>query len=155
MRFLENHDEPRSAVTFAARVPAAAALACTIPGMRFLFDGQQDGRRVRSPVQLARWPDEPGDARVRALYDAVLRFASKRVLHDGTWGALGTATAGDDTFLDILAYRWRTPRPLPSSSSTSAHARRRRTFPSVTFSATRDRPSSSTTRSPGTLSMDA
>ena len=43
---------------------------------------------------------------------SVLRFASKRVLHDGTWGALGTATAGDDTFRDILAYHWRTPSAL-------------------------------------------
>jgi hypothetical protein len=108
VRFLENHDEPRSAVTFGACLPAAAALAGTIPGMRFLFDGQQDGRRARSPVQLARWPDEPINARVRAMYDAVLRFASKRVFHDGTWGALDTSTAGDDTFRDILAYYWRT-----------------------------------------------
>jgi hypothetical protein len=112
VRFLENHDEPRSAVTFAASLPAAAALAGTIPGMRFLFDGQQDGRRVRCPVQLARWPDEPTDARVRALYDAVLRFAAKRVLHDGTWGALDTATAGDETFHDILAYHWQTSAAL-------------------------------------------
>ena len=67
VRFLENHDEARSAVMFADRVPAAAALAGTIPGMRFVFDGQQDGRRIRSPVQLARWPDEPVDVRVRAI----------------------------------------------------------------------------------------
>ena len=99
-------------MTFAARLPAAAALAGTIPGMRFLFDGQQDGRRVRCPVQLARWPDEPVDARVRAMYDAVLRFASERVLHDGTWGALDTATAGDETFHDILAYHWQTSAAL-------------------------------------------
>jgi hypothetical protein len=112
VRFLENHDEPRSAVTFAGRLPAAAALACTIPGMRFLFDGQQDGRRIRSPVQMARWHDEPVDARVRAMYDAVLRFTSKPVLHDGTWGALDAATAGDDTFRGILAYRWQTSDAL-------------------------------------------
>src|SRR3954451_22344723 len=80
VRFLENHDEPRSAVTFGQCPAAAAALAGTIPGMRFLFDGQQDGRRVRSPVQLARWPDESIDARVRDLYEAVLRFASERAL---------------------------------------------------------------------------
>ena len=126
VRFLENHDEARSAVIFADRVPAAAALAGTIPGMRFVFDGQQDGRRIRSPVQLARWPDEPLDVRVRATYDAVLQFASQRLLHDGTWEALETATAGDDTCRDILWYCWRSVAGLAivavNLSTSPAHA---------------------------------
>ncbi len=126
VRFLENHDEARSAVMFADRVPAAAALAGTIPGMRFVFDGQQDGRRIRSPVQLARWPDEPVDVRVRAIYDAVLQFASQRLLHDGTWEALQTATAGDDTCRDILSYCWRSVAGLAivavNLSTSPAHA---------------------------------
>ncbi len=108
-RFVENHDEPRSAETLGPRLPAAAALAATIPGMRFVFDGQQDGRRIRSPVQLARWPDEPIDSRIRALYDAVLPFASQPVLRDGEWKVLESRPAGDETFGDILAYGWHTP----------------------------------------------
>ena len=52
-RFLENHDEPRSAVTLGARLTAGAALVATLPGMRFFFDGQFEGRRVKPPVQLA------------------------------------------------------------------------------------------------------
>jgi glycosidase len=54
-RFLENHDEERSAARFGGRVRAAAALAATLPGMRFFFDGQLEGRRISAPVKLARW----------------------------------------------------------------------------------------------------
>jgi hypothetical protein len=111
-RFLENHDEARSAPIFGSRLPAAASLASTLPGMRFFFDGQQDGRRLRSPVQLARWPEEPVDAAVRALYDRVLGFATREVLREGDWRMLDVWSAGDDTSAGILAYRWRTAAAL-------------------------------------------
>ena len=53
--FLENHDEPRIAsVLTPAEHRAAALLILGLPGMRFLHDGQLDGARVRTPVQLAR-----------------------------------------------------------------------------------------------------
>jgi hypothetical protein len=111
-RFLENHDEPRSAPVFGHRLTAAASLAATLPGVRFFFDGQQDGRRIRAPVQLARWPDEPVDPVARALYDRVLTFASQRLLDNGEWRFLEVWEAGDDTFSNILSYRWRTPAAL-------------------------------------------
>ena len=58
VRFLENHDEPRSAPAFAGRLPAAATIALSLPGMRFLFEGQLEGSEIRTPVQLGRWPAE-------------------------------------------------------------------------------------------------
>jgi hypothetical protein len=111
-RFLENHDEPRSAPVLGPRLTAAAALAATLPGIRFVFDGQQDGRRLRAPVQLARWPDEPIDRGVRTLYDRVLGFAAQGLLHDGEWRLLNVWSAGDDTFPGLVAYRWRTGAAL-------------------------------------------
>ncbi len=111
-RFIENHDEPRSAEMFAGRLTATCALASTLPGMRFLFDGQQDGRRIRSPVQLARWPEEPIDAGVRAMYERVLGFASQDLLHAGEWRLLEVWPAADGAFPAIVAYRWRTPAAL-------------------------------------------
>jgi hypothetical protein len=89
------------------RVAGAAALVSTLPGMRFFFDGQFDGRRIKPPVQLGRWPEEPLDAALRAFYDRVLGFASADLLHEGEWKMLPVAAAGDRTFLDIVAYRWR------------------------------------------------
>jgi hypothetical protein len=111
-RFLENHDEPRSAATLAAILPAAACLLASSPGMRFFFDGQLDGRRVKAPVQLGRWPEEPAEASVRALYERVLVFAGYPVLHDGASQMLNVSAAGDSSFVDIVAYRWRTDSAL-------------------------------------------
>jgi hypothetical protein len=106
-RFLENHDEPRSAATLHHRVTGAAALVSTVPGMRFFFDGQFEGRRIKPPVQLGRWPEEPLDPVLRAFYDRVLRFAAADLLHEGEWRMLQAVPAGDGTCSDIVAYRWR------------------------------------------------
>jgi hypothetical protein len=107
VRFVENHDEARSAESLDGRLEAAAALVATLPGMRFFFDGQLDGRRTRPPVQLGRWPDEPPDEAVRRLYTRVRAFAAAAAVRDGVWKPLDVAPAGDDTFDHIVAYRWR------------------------------------------------
>jgi hypothetical protein len=126
-RFLENHDEPRSVASFGYRLPAAVALATTVPGMRFFFDGQLDGWRIRVPVQLARWPDEPVDSSVRALYDRALAFASQPLLRDAEWRLLEVRDAWDHTSSSIVSYRWRTAAALAiivvnlSASTAQAH----------------------------------
>jgi glycosidase len=106
-RFLENHDEPRSAATLAHRLPAAAAIVATLPGMRFYFDGQIEGRMIRTPVQLGRWADEPSDARSVAIYERLLATASTPLLRHGEWRLLETSSAGDSSFGDLIAFRWR------------------------------------------------
>ena len=111
-RFIENHDEARSAATLADILPGAASLLATSAGMRFFFEGQLDGRRVKVPVQMGRWPPEPADASVRALYERLLAFAGRPVLHDGTPQILSVSAAGDGSFADIVAYRWRSDRAL-------------------------------------------
>jgi len=80
--------------------------------MRFFFDGQLDGRRVKAPVQLGRWPDEPVDDRIRAMYERLLRFARQSLLHDGAWRLLQVTGAGDHSFNDIVAHRWRSSDAL-------------------------------------------
>jgi hypothetical protein len=112
-RFLENHDEPRSAAVFGRdRFEAAAVTFGTTPGLRFYFDGQLDGRRVHAPVQLGRWPDEAPDPSVRELYARLLGAANARVLHEGEWTLLDLAPAGDDTFQHLLSWRWRSTDEL-------------------------------------------
>jgi len=106
-RFVENHDEPRSAAAVGEHLPAAVGVMATIPGMRFFFDGQQEGRRIRTPVQLGRWPDEVVDAGIQDVYGRVLEFASDPVLHEGAWRILNVSAGGDDTWVNVLAYRWR------------------------------------------------
>jgi hypothetical protein len=106
-RFLENHDEPRSAAALERRLPAAATLLATLPGLRFYFDGQLEGRRVRTPVQLGRWVDEPPDERIRDLYRRLLTVSAMPLFHEGEWTLLDVAGAGDDSFTSLIAYRWR------------------------------------------------
>src|SRR5206468_9418355 len=70
VRFLENHDEPRAAATFApAKARAAAVTTLSQTGARLVHEGQLDGRKVRVPVFLARRPDEEPDADLRAFYE--------------------------------------------------------------------------------------
>ena len=59
VRFIENHDEPRAAATFADQKARAAAVTfATLPGAILFHEGQFEGRRVRLPVFLRRRPDE-------------------------------------------------------------------------------------------------
>ena len=106
-RFIENHDEPRSAAALGVRLAAAAVLVSTAPGMRFFFDGQFEGCRITPPVQLGRWPDEPPNEAVRKLYERIQRFAVDRVFQDGDWRLLRLSPAGDDSSGNIVAYRWK------------------------------------------------
>ncbi len=111
-RFLENHDEPRSAATLGWGLPACASLLASVRGMRFFYDGQQNGYRQKAPVQLGRWPEESADPAIRDLYDRVLRFASHSALHEGSWRNLNVLPASDDTWHNIVAYRWRADNAL-------------------------------------------
>lgn len=128
-RFLENHDEARSAVRLEHRLPAAATLLCTLPGMRFFFDGQLEGARVRAPVQLGRWQEEPSDPRIQNLYERLLDLASSPVFHEGEWRLLEVAEAGSLTFENLIAYRWRSGERLvivavnPGAAAAQGHVR--------------------------------
>lgn len=107
VRFLENHDEPRSAAVFGkARLPAVATLVATLPGMRFYHHGQLEGRTIRPPMQLAAAAAEPPDPQLAALYQTLLRISDARVFHDGAWRLLEAQAAGDATFANLVAYEW-------------------------------------------------
>ena len=106
-RFLENHDEARSAPTFGHRIRAAAALSFTLPGLRFFFDGQFTGADLRPPVQLGRWPDDPDRPDIRDLYARILKAIDRPLFHDGMWTLLEVRGAGDGTYGDLLATSWR------------------------------------------------
>jgi len=104
-RFIENHDEPRSAASFGDRALAAAVVMSTVPGLRFYFDGQFEGRRVHAPVQLGVVGDEPIDARIAEAYARLLAIVDAPVFHEGEWQLCGVL--GDDRARDLAAWRWR------------------------------------------------
>ena len=106
-RFLENHDEPRSAAAFGHRLRAAAAVTFTLPGMRFFFDGQFEGAPLRAPVQLGRWPHDGDRPDVRDLYARLLRAIDAPIFHEGAWSLLEVRSAGDWTNTNLIATAWR------------------------------------------------
>ena len=106
-RFLENHDEARSIVAFGHRTPAAATTLMTLPGMRFLFEGQVNGITRFAPVQLGRWIEESADVATRRLYDRLLEVTGDPLFHEGEWRLLDVEPAGDDSHGRLLAWRWR------------------------------------------------
>ena len=88
-RFLENHDEPRAAATFAPDVHRAAAVITFLtPGLRFFHQGQREGKRVRIPIHLGRGPAEPPDAAIAAFYDGLLACLKDPAFRDGQWQLL-------------------------------------------------------------------
>ena len=72
-RFLENHDEPRAAAAFSREMhKPAAILTFLCPGLRFIHQGQQEGRTKRIPVHLGRGPAEPTDHNLCNFYERLL-----------------------------------------------------------------------------------
>ncbi len=108
VRFIENHDEPRAAATFPAeKARAAALLATTLPGAVLLHEGQFEGRKVRLPVFLARRPDEPVDADLRAFYSKLLDAIAKDGLRKGEWRLCGREGWPDNrSYLNVVAWCW-------------------------------------------------
>jgi Alpha amylase, catalytic domain len=107
-RFLENHDEPRCAVTFGgARLTAAGALMSTLPGMRFYHHGELEGRRIRLPIALRIAAAEQPDAVSVAFFAKILRLTNDEVFHRGNWNLLLVTSEGDSTFENLIAYEWR------------------------------------------------
>lgn len=108
VRFIENHDEPRTASVFDAPKGAAAAVViATLPGARLFHDGQLEGRRLKLPVQLGRQPDEAPDPAVRAFYARLLPAVRDARFRDGDWSLCETSGWPDnDSFHRLVAWRW-------------------------------------------------
>jgi hypothetical protein len=111
-RFLENHDEPRAAPTFAPSVHEAAAVITFLsPGLRFFHQGQFEGRQKRISPHLCRGPDEPVDQRLVEFYDRLLAVLRQPVVRDGQWQCLECVPAWDGnwTWECFLAFAWQGP----------------------------------------------
>jgi len=109
-RFLENHDEPRAAAVFPRPMhEAAAVVVMLVPGLRFIQQGQMQGRRARLPTHLRRWPDEPVDEQLQAFYERLLAVLRMPLLHDGAWARLEPQAAwnGNTSWEGFIACAWR------------------------------------------------
>jgi SAM-dependent methyltransferase len=108
-RFLENHDEPRAAATFAPDVHHAAAVITFLsPGLRFFHQGQFEGRLIRISPHLVRGPDEPPDTQLRQFYDRLLAILRTSTVRDGEWRLLESVPAWDGNWThdNFIAFVW-------------------------------------------------
>jgi hypothetical protein len=108
-RFMENHDEPRAAATFAAGMHEAAAVITYLsPGLRFFHQGQFDGRRKRISPHLVRAPLEPPNQTLQQFYDRLLALLRHPTVRDGDWRLLECTAAweGNWTCDCFIAWLW-------------------------------------------------
>jgi len=108
-RFLENHDEPRAAATFAQPIhEAAAVLTFLASGLRFFHQGQLEGRLKRISPHLVRGPAEPVNQEVVSFYTRLLAVLRRNTLRDGRWQSIGCAEAwpGNSSVEDFVACAW-------------------------------------------------
>ena len=108
-RFLENHDEPRAASVLSwPQHQAAAIITFLSPGLRFFYDGEFDGARIRVPTHLCRGPTEPANPEIAAFYSRLLTALKRTVFRDGTWSQLQPLPAWSDNWThdEFVAYAW-------------------------------------------------
>jgi glycosidase len=111
-RFLENHDEPRVAATFAPDAHQAAAIITFLsPGLRFFHQGQFEGRRKRISPHLVRAPVEAPDPQLQHFYDRLLALLREPAVRDGQWQLLECAPAWEENWTSdcFLASVWQGP----------------------------------------------
>jgi glycosidase len=112
-RFLENHDEPRAAATFPAKIHAAAAVLTFLsPGLRFFHQGQFEGRRKRISPHLVRAPREEVNEELKEFYERLLCVLRLAVLRGGEWRLLECRPAwdGNSTSDGFLVFAWKGDR---------------------------------------------
>lgn len=108
-RFLENHDEPRAAATFADEVhKAAAAVVFLSPGLRFFHQGQFDGRLKRISPHLVRAPEEAVNAGLENFYLRPLEILRLPVVRQGQWQLLECVPVwdGNRSSDNFIAFAW-------------------------------------------------
>jgi glycosidase len=108
-RFMENHDEPRAAATFASEIHEAAAVITFLsPGLRFFHQGQFQGRTKRISPHLVRGPKEPIHLNLESFYDRLLTILRSRAVRDGVWQCLEPVPAWDGnwTWDCFLIFAW-------------------------------------------------
>jgi glycosidase len=110
VRFLENHDEPRAASEFPWPQHQAAAIVTFLsPGLRFFYQAQSEGARVRVPTHLCRGPVEATNPETAAFYHKLLGVLKETdAFRNGFWTQIQPQPAwpGNWTSDDFIAYAW-------------------------------------------------
>jgi hypothetical protein len=110
--FLENHDEARVASILSLEEHKAAALVMLgLPGMRFLHEGQLEGRKIKTPVQLARRVAEAAQPQIEELYSDLLLTLPRTAVGRGEDKLLAPRKAWEEnpTAENFILVQWQLP----------------------------------------------
>lgn len=108
LRFLENHDEPRAVPVFGEKLKAAAVITFFVPGMRFFYEGQLEGRKIHVSMHVGRRPSEVVDVELQTFYHRLLKALKRPETHEGEWRLWNCrpAWAGNWTCDQFLVFSW-------------------------------------------------
>ena len=84
----------------------AAVAALTQTGARLIHHGQLQGWRMRLPVFLGRYPDEPTDEALAAFYRAFLAVLADPTFHTGGGGSWNGRVGPGSGFENLVAWCW-------------------------------------------------
>lgn len=108
--FLENHDEPRiTSILSIDEHRAAALLIMSLPGMRFIHEGQIAGREVHANVHFATRRSEQDNPEISAFYARLFEACAITGVGcgEGTLLKSQPAWAENLTHENIALVRWR------------------------------------------------
>jgi len=107
--FLENHDEDRAVTALGINKSIAAAVSLlTMPGMKLIYDGQLEGKKIKCPIQLGRTPDEKGSKNIKDFYAKILPIVNDEIYKRGKFYVLQPSIFNekDESNNNILAWFW-------------------------------------------------
>ncbi len=110
VRFVENHDEMRAVTRFGKmKSLAAATVISTVQGLRFYYDGQFEGKKIKLPLQLGRQPDEKVSRTVFNYYNNLMKITNRPVFRDGEWSIIEPFAVSNDnsSFENFLVWQWK------------------------------------------------
>lgn len=111
VRFIDNHDEEPSIVSFRDRrkTLASAVMMSTIKGLRFYNDMQLKGVGIKVPVQISEFDiDKYKDIEVEKFYEKLLKITDHPAFHGGEWELIDVFAISDwdRTNVNIISYKW-------------------------------------------------
>jgi hypothetical protein len=96
--YLENHDEERAAKIMGKEFSqAAAALISFLPNTMLLINqGQEEGKIIRPPMQIARSPQEKKDFELKNYYQNLLQLKQSKLFREGQWSMTWLPRQGEN-----------------------------------------------------------
>jgi hypothetical protein len=106
--FLDNHDEERVASRLGIdQLRPAIVLQATLPGLKLYYKGQEEGSKIKLPMQLGRRPYEPVNQEVYDWHQKVFAITSDPVFVLGDFEIVNSIKIDEqnNTCQNLLAFK--------------------------------------------------